>query len=254
MFVAERLERIRKILLEQKTTNITTLCEILDVSDVTVRKDLERLENEKFLKKIHGGAVLVEGVHERYFQQDVVIPLYDEKTVIAEKALSLIGEFDNIFIGPGSSCYIFSKLLYRHRNVRVLTNNLNALNFLYNSVKKVYVLGGEIGHRDNQMFSVGVDNLVELDNILLNKAIVTYNGIDLESGFTLDEMTLINIYAKVFSISKEVIVLASENKFNHHGMHHSLKLDEVDYLVTNKKLEDQFAQRFEGTKVKVLLT
>ena len=51
-----------------------------------------------------------------------------------------------------------------------------------------------------------------------------------------------------------MIVRASENKFNHHGMHPSLHLDEVDYLITNKKLEDQFARRFEGTKVNVFVT
>ncbi len=253
MFIAERLEKIRQILLEQKTIDITSLCEMLGVSDVTVRKDLERLEDEKFLKKIHGGAVLSEGVDERYFQQNEVFPFYDEKTAIAEKALSLIGEFDSLFIGPGSSCYIFAKMLYRYRNVRVITNNLNTLSFLYNAVKRVYVLGGEIGYRDNMMFSSGDKELRELDNIFLNKAIITYNGIDLETGFTLDEMSLVKIYEKVFSISKEVIVLASENKFGHHGMYHSRSLKDVDYLITNRKPGDQFAEKFETGKVNVLI-
>ncbi len=50
-FLAERLEKIREILLERKSINITTLCKLLNVSDITIRKDLERLEEEKFLKK-----------------------------------------------------------------------------------------------------------------------------------------------------------------------------------------------------------
>lgn len=253
MLVAERLEKIRQILLENKTANITTLCEILQVSDVTVRKDLERLEKEQFLTKIHGGAVLSEGVHERYLQQNEVFPFYDEKIAIAETALSLVGEFDNLFIGPGSSCYLFAKMLFRHRNVRVITNNLNSLSALYNAVKRLYVLGGEIGYRDNMMFSTGDKELMELDNIFLNRAVVTYNGIDLETGFTLDEPALVNIYDKVFSISKEVIVLASENKFNQHGMYPSRNLGEVDYLITNKKLEDRFSKHFNDTNVKVLV-
>jgi DeoR/GlpR family transcriptional regulator of sugar metabolism len=253
LLVEERLEKIRQILMEKKTVNITTLCEILEVSDVTVRKDLERLEKEQFLTKIHGGAVLSEGAPERYMQQKEDFPFNNEKIAIAEKALDLIGEFDNLFIGPGSSCYIFAKMLYRFQNVRVITNNLNAINILYNSVKRLYVLGGEIGYRDNMMFSTGDKDLRELDNIFLNKAIVTYNGIDLETGFTLDELSLVNIYSRIFSISKEVIVLASENKFNLHSMYPSRRLEEVDYLVTNKKLEDQFSERFDGTKVKVLI-
>lgn len=253
MFVAERLEKIRQLLLKHKTVNIGLLCDALNVSDVTVRKDLERLEQERFLRKIHGGAVLAEGVHERYYLQNDVFPFHEAKVSIAEKALSLIGEFDNIFIGPGSTCYILAKMLHQHRNLRVVTNNLNSLSVLYNSVKRVYVLGGEIGYRDNMMFSAGDKDLRELDNIYLNKAFVTYNGIDLETGFTLDEMSLVNIYEKVFSISKEVIVLLSENKFNRHGMYPSLKLNDVDYLITNKVLESQFAKRFKGTKVQILI-
>lgn len=251
-FLAERLDRIREILLERKSVDVVTLCKILDVSDVTIRKDLERLEEEKFLKKIHGGAVLAEGIDERYFQNSDLFPYYDEKVRIAEEAVKMIGKFENIFIGPGTSCYLFAKMLFGHNNVRVITNNINTLSILYNAVKQVTVIGGQIGHRDQMMFSSGFDGLHDLDGIFLNKAIVTYNGVDPIGGFTLDEKVLVNIYEKIFSISREVIVLASGNKFNHHSMFRSADLSRADYLVTTAELTSELKKKFDDGNVKII--
>jgi DeoR family transcriptional regulator, fructose operon transcriptional repressor len=251
-FFAERLEKIREIMLERKTVDVTTLCKILDVSDVTIRKDLDRLEEEKFLTKIHGGAVLSEGVDDRYFQTKDSFPYYKEKQKIAEEAAKLIDTFDNIFIGPGSSCYLFAKMLFGHRNVRVVTNNINCLGILYNSVKKVNVIGGEIGHRDDMLFSSGTDGFPELDGVFLNKAIVTYNGVTPDGGFTLDEMVLVNLYEKMFSISKEVIILASSNKIGHHSMYRSADLSRADYFITTASMDAHLKEGFEQGQVRVV--
>jgi DeoR family transcriptional regulator, fructose operon transcriptional repressor len=251
-FLAERLERIREILLKRKTVDISTLCKLLEVSDVTIRKDLERLEEENFLKKIHGGAVLSEGVDERYFQTKDNFPFYDQKQRIVEEAVKLIAESDNIFIGPGTTCYLFAKMLFGHGNVRVFTNNINALGILHNSVKKVSVIGGDIGHRDQVLFSSGMPAFPELEGVYLNKAIVTYNGVTIDGGFTLDEMVLVNMYEKVFSISREVIVLASANKIDHHSMYRSASLDRVDYFITTAKLKTDLKQGFDTAQVRVI--
>ena len=253
-FLAERLEKIREILLERKTVDVSTLCRILNVSDVTIRKDLDRLEEEKFLTKIHGGAVLSEGVDDRYFQNKETVPFYKEKQRIAEEAVKLIGTFDNIFIGPGSTCYLLAKMLFGYDNVRVITNNINALGLLFNSVKKVSVVGGEIGHRDNMMFSSGNHGFPELDGIYLNKAIVTYNGVDPDIGFSLDEMVLVNLYEKAFSISREIIVLASNNKIGHHGMYRSAHLDRADYIITTASLEEDLRTKLESGNVRIIHT
>ena len=252
MFLAERLEKIRQILLEKKNVDVNTLCELLEVSDVTIRKDLGRLEKEKFLKKIHGGAVLSEGVEARLPRQTEIFPAYEEKCRIAEKACTLVGKFDSLFIGPGSSCYLFAKALIGFGNVRVITNNVNAVSSLYDRVKKTVVLGGEIGYRDNMLFSSGEEGLKILDDIYLNKAIVTFNGIDMDLGFTLDELALAAIYEKIFSISKEIIVLASGNKFDHRSMYHSGPFSEADYVVTGGDIPNQYKERFNQENVRVI--
>ncbi len=251
-FLAERLEKIREILVERKTVDVTTLCKILGVSDVTIRKDLDRLEKEKFLTKIHGGAVLAEGADEGIFNTKVNFPFYKEKQKIAEEAAKLINTFDNIFIGPGSTCYLFAKMLYNHRNVRVVTNNINCLGILYNLVKKVNVIGGEIGHRDNMLFSSGTDGFPELDGVFLNKAVVTYNGVTADGGFTLDELALVNLYEKMFSISKEVIILESSNKIDHHSMYRSADLGRADYFITTASLNSDLKEGFEQGQVRVI--
>jgi DeoR/GlpR family transcriptional regulator of sugar metabolism len=254
LFVADRLERIRQLLLESKTVTINKLCEYLKVSDVTIRKDFEKLESERFLRKIHGGAVLLERGNEFASTRLESIPDYDEKLSIVNKALTLIDEFDNIFIGPGSSCLVFAKMLNRYNNVRVVTNNMNTLPSLCDSVKRVYMLGGEVGNYDNMLYSFGEKDLPELENIFLNKAIVTYAGVDLETGFTLDEMSMVNVYKKVLSIAKKVIVLAPKYKFQQRGMYPVQRLEDIDYLVTSEKPRDDYISTFENGNVKILYT
>ena len=89
MFASQRINLIKQILLDEKQVNITSLALRLNVSDVTVRKDLDVLEKEGFLKKVHGGAILTEEEHQNPVEFVSNVSSYAEKKNIAGLAANL---------------------------------------------------------------------------------------------------------------------------------------------------------------------
>ena len=103
MFGPERIRLIKGILLDKKHINVSDLSAMLNVSEVTVRRDLEKLENEGFLTRTHGGAIINEatsndGNEYAEFEDD---PLYEQRIEISEIAAHMIDDNDVILLSPG---------------------------------------------------------------------------------------------------------------------------------------------------------
>ena len=101
MFAAERIKRVKEILLEYKHVDINTLCTLLSCSIATVRRDLDKLESEGFLIKAYGGAILNETNTQQIVLSEADDPYIKDKQHVAEIAVSLISDGDIIFFGPG---------------------------------------------------------------------------------------------------------------------------------------------------------
>lgn len=232
MFAAQRMELIKDILIKNKTVDVSTLISILNVSDVTVRKDLDKLEKEGFLYKTHGGAILCETKSSETSER-LIIRNHTAKTKIVELAMTLIDDNDSIFIGHGSTCYLLSQHIKKMKNVSVVTNNIAASNEIMDSIRNTYLLGGEIDDVDGIPYTTGPNSLNDLNNIFVNKAFISVGGIDLMAGLTCDNLNKKNILKSVTSISKNIIVLADNEKFGRIGMYHIAPLDIISCLITN---------------------
>lgn len=251
MFAAQRIAKIKSILLDQKSTNIAALCSVLDVSDVTVRKDLDKLENEGFLIKTHGGAVLVDNQPKT---QNILIEKQLLKDKIAELALTLIEEGDTIFLGPGSTCFLFSQHLKKFRNIIVITNNINALHELSTHIRSVFLIGGELNNLNGMLYSAGQTAISYLDGLFVSKAFFSVDGIDLEAGLTINERSQMELLQKLPSVTKQVIILADQTKFDKIGLYQIFKNDFPSCIITNEKISGDYKRFFFENNVKMLTT
>ena len=126
MLPAKRLNDIKQFLIVNKHADVSQLAEMLDVTEVTIRKDLEKLESEGFLSRTHGGAILNEtsqpsGSLLDFLQSDVS----DEKLMnIAQIASSFINDNDTVFLSAGVTSRYFCHFLSEKKNVSVITNDL----------------------------------------------------------------------------------------------------------------------------------
>lgn len=251
MFPAQRIAILKSILQEKKTVDITTLRDALEVSDVTVRKYLDRLEEEGFLKKMHGGAILNE-CFEESDEAERLIHDIEEKEQIADLAVSLVNEGDSIFLGAGTTCLLLSKRLARIKNLTVVTNNINALDILAPSIRNLYFIGGEVVYRDGLMFSYGPKALTQLEGMFVQKSFISVEGVDLKAGLTVNDIGILEIIKKVEEISRSVIIMANHNKFNKIGLHHVAPIDRYKIYVSSEKVEEKYKEYLFMNDIKIL--
>ena len=252
MFKAARLDKIKQILLEQKQINISALSGLLGVSDVTVRNDLEALEQEGFVTRTHGGVTLNEA-------NPPILPFspslnlaqeHKDEDMIANIAFQMIKENDVVFIGPGTTCAIIAAKLDPDKNITVVTNSLVVANILLARPTITLILVG--GTLDCQNKTLTGD-LVEqcLKNILINKAFIGVNGVDLKHGYSVSNINDLKIYEIVTEISSELIIVASKNKFDKTSLMRFAPLTLAKRVITNEDIPGEYKTYFFSNGVQI---
>ena len=189
MFPAERLQRIKELLIEKKQIDISNLSNILNVTEVTVRRDLEKLEAEGFLIRTHGGAVLVE----TETQQTSLIPEINQEQIDVLVMLATIAGFfikdnDIVFLGPGISNNFFFHALKDKRNITIVTNDLVTAIMTAKNVPETKIIcpSGILDSSDLQLYGRLSENF--LANMNYNIAFFDVDGITLEKGYTVSSI------------------------------------------------------------------
>ena len=246
MFGAARLQRIREVIAEKKHIDVSTLSSMLSVTEVTIRKDLEKLESEGFIIKTHGGAIL-NGDHTNNISSAVDIhpaAQYDEnKSTIGTIAAHLIKEGEYIFVGPGTTCYYVALALKDKKNINIVTNNISVVNALANNSSiNVIVTGGNL--QGNSMTLTGEVAINMLEGIFIDKAIISVTGVHIDNGYTISNMDDINIYRTIINISKELIIVADGTKFDKTSFIKLGNLDIAKKVVTNENVPREFKAYF----------
>lgn len=254
MFKSERLHRIKELVYNHGQVNVTTLSSLLNVSEVTIRTDLEKLENAGFLKRVRGGAVLNE---EYSSQQDLDDALacrsieYDRNLEdIAKISVRLIHDNERIFLGPGKTCYFIAKELLSRRNLTVLTNNLFVANILAaNPYITQIMTGGRFVRKEQYYFDELFNRSIE--NLYLSKAFFTVGGADMNAGYTVRSSSEADIYRSIAERTKEPIVVIDYTKYDTFSFIKLGDLDMVRTVISNDKMPDTYKNYYSENNVRV---
>lgn len=253
MFSVERLQRIKQILYEQKHIDVPTLKDLLNVSEVTVRRDLEKLEKEGFLTKSYGGAVLNQEVEVEENNDELGDRYIKEKKLIGSIAAQLVENDEAIFLGAGNTCMQIAKNLKNKKRLTVVTNDIGIASEInsYGGIK-VVICGGEIVESSNVIAGQLADQLLRM--VFVNKAFVGVKGVDLEYGYTAHDMSESMVYQRVISVARETIVVADHSKFNKVAFAKISPLDSAKRIVSNKDIDDKYKKYFFSKNIKLYTT
>lgn len=237
--MTNRLEEIRKLLFTQKEVSVRALSEHFRISEVTIRKDLERLEQEGIAQRVYGGALLAEKALPPVLRQ-----LDDSvRAALAETACGEIHNGDSLFLGSGRTCCYLAKLLARFHNLSIVTNNITALSDLLRTDARVYLLGGEVTSTDaHTLFSSPENPNTFTDHVFVSKAFTSISGIDLQAGLTVHSIVSTHIYRNLSSIARSWYLMADCSKFGKIAMYPVAELDAVQYLITDA-LPEQYQEQ-----------
>ena len=181
------IEERKKIILEKlKINSMVTLAELIDeigASESTIRRDLQMLDKEGKLKKVHGGAV---AIGNDYFKNDYKVILRQEinkgeKNEIAKFASKIVEDGDTIYIDAGTTTEHMIDYL-KNKQITVVTNGIAHAKKLVDMNIKTFILGGEIKGVTEAI--VGVRAVKDLESYNFTKGFFGANGISLENGCT----------------------------------------------------------------------
>lgn len=255
MFKAARIAKIKEILLDRGRIDVSTLSSLLNVTEVTIRSDLELLEQENYIIRTHGGAILNEDVVNQQEEIDSLFHIdYDRnKDYIGRIAADMIDANEWVFLGQGTTCYFIAKALKEKPRVNVVTNNLLAAATLSrNNGANIVLLGGELTHEN--LFTSGDMFLKSLENIFISKAFMTVTGIDFQSGYTVSNVSDIALFSYLKNISKELIIVADSSKFGKTTFRRIGDLGYANTLITNEDIDERYKSYFFENNIKLFTT
>ncbi|MCH3967754.1 MAG: DeoR/GlpR family DNA-binding transcription regulator [Atopobiaceae bacterium] len=238
MLKAERQDAITKICTERGTVTVSDVAGELDVSEMTVRRDLEELSAVGKVERVHGGARSITGKRglaiPREFSHDEKRQIHKaEKQRIARMAASLIRQGDTIFLGTGTTIETMTQLLPKGR-LRVITNSLPVFNLLEDHDDFDLCLVGGL-YRPHTGAFVGPMAEEAVSSLGIDKAFIGANGI-LEHAASTSNMEEGKLQQLVFDKADMRYLVADSSKLGKRDFYTFYDLVQVDGLVTDDQV------------------
>ena len=208
MLKSKRKQLILEKVMKDKFVSLEYLVKALDTSESTVRRDLDELESERKLRRVHGGAESLHFLQEEESNQEKSIKNIQEKTRIAQKAASLIQEYDVIFIDAGTTNELLVNELH-DPSVTVVTNSIHHATKLVERNISTVIIGGVVKRSTDA--SIGGVALNQIGQLNFDKAFIGMNGID-DGFFTTPDMEEGAVKRAILENAKRTYVLADASK------------------------------------------
>ena len=229
MLKKERQALILKEISLHNKVLLTDLSERFDVSEDTVRRDLQELADAKQLIKVRGGALSKS--YQTYAFRGKNIYAYKEKTLIAQKALGLLKDGMLVLIGGGSTNVELARILPPELKVTFLTNSLpTALMLSEQQESEVIFIGGHLSKASK--ITIGGDVIHLLREIRPDLCFLGVNGIDPSEGVTDSDWEVVRVKKSMLKAAGKVILLTISEKLNSTQKIKICDLADADLLIT----------------------
>jgi DeoR family fructose operon transcriptional repressor len=209
MLINERYDLIINYLKEKETATVKELTEVTNSSEATIRRDLIELEKKALLKRVHGGATIIDDNIELSMASKTSINK-EEKEIIAKFAASLVNDGEYIFLDAGSTTFQIIKYLAK-KNIKVVTNGIDHILELAKYNITSYVIGGQI--KETTRALIGIEAYEQLLKHNFSRAFLGVNSLSYERGYSTPDTEEALIKKTVINLSKKSYVLADSSKF-----------------------------------------
>lgn len=247
---AERRRRLRDLVETRHAARLEELSVALGVSQATVRRDLDQLAAEGKLRRVHGGAVVVDERPSEVHFDVKAGEAAEAKERIAARAIQLLAPDDTVYLDSGSTVLAAARLLRDWERLTVVTNSLPVATTLMGRGPRVIVVGGEL--RATSQALVGPLSRLMLEGLHLDRALLGTFALSLEGGLMTTEPAEAYTKELVLGRAREVILLADSRKVGTSSFVAAGRLEAVDILVTDAGIADGAVRSLERRGIKVI--
>jgi DeoR family transcriptional regulator of aga operon len=251
----ERRKKIMNLLSKNGQVYVQELSKEFEVSEVTIRNDLDQLEKKNMLIRARGGALRLEhnvSIDHRLSDKDKLH--FEEKSRIGKCAAKLIKDYDTIIIDSGTTTMEIVKNLPELKELNIITNALNIVNQLVaqnNSNVNIIMLGGYL--RRNSLSLVGPLADKNLMNLYVDKLFLAVDGFDIKQGVYTPNIEEAYLNQKMIDMAKEVILVTDSSKFNRKSMGFICETSRIHTVVSDSGLSEEDRKRLSEIGIKVLI-
>ena len=236
MLQNERYDEIYAILKERGSATVQHLKKRLYVSEATIRRDLEAMENAGLIERVWGGAMISSSV-----EKD--LPIFvrnktsnEQKAAIAAIAAKLLRENSSIFIDSSTSCQHLIPYLKNIKQLTVITSSLRMMQLLleYTSAS-VHLIGGQIFENDIMSGHVAVSSVRQYHTDLM---FLSCSGISAADGLTSIESRVVAVSREMMAHATTKVLLCDSSKFGKTLLWRLADIDAMNYIISDRTPED----------------
>ncbi|EUJ45671.1 DeoR/GlpR family DNA-binding transcription regulator [Listeria riparia] len=224
-----------------KKVHVSQLAKTFNVSEETIRRDLDKLEKEGIVDRSYGGATLSQHTNEDLPYATRNIINVEEKKNIATKTTSLITSGDSLIADTSSTVFESLNLLAREKeNLTIITNSITAVDLLSNFKVHLILTGGTLRTKSNSL--VGSDAANTISRYYVDYAIISCKGLSMENGITDSNEPEAEVKNHMLKRANKVILVADSSKFDRNAFIKIVDISEIDYLITDKEPSHEWKQ------------
>ena len=243
MLAIERKNEILGRLRNEKRVLVSELAEYYNVTEETIRRDLDKLEKEGYATKTYGGAILGNSTKTDLSYAVRNKANVEAKKVIANLVTDLIEDGDHLMIDHSSTCYFSVKKLKEKKNLTVITNSVELASEICSIESwNVYMPGGQL--RPESMALSGPASYEVLHTYHVDKKLFSCKGIDMEAAITDSNDLHAEVKHAMVRAAKQPILVVDGSKFDKVSFVSIAKLKEVSIVVTNCRPSQEWMRCF----------
>lgn len=239
-------------LLQKDTVQVVELAEKLEVSMVTIRKDLTEMERQGKLYRSHGGAKILDPFtrNRSVNEKEKLFP--EEKKAIGREAAKLITCDDSIALASGTTVHAFARNIRPSHRLTVVSASLEASEILaQDECVDIIQLGGILRH--SSLSVVGQYSESVLSGFSFSKFYLGVDGIDFDFGITTTDMREAELNQKMMLAAQRTIVVADSSKFGRRGFAKIGNIDDIDLIITDEHVPEATVKRLEELGIEIII-
>jgi len=252
MLAQTRKDRILEMLKEDGSVKVAELSKIFKVSEVTIRQDLEKLEQDRLVTREHGGAFLnTIGKQVQNFALANLINM-DKKELIGKKAAEFVDSGDTIILDSGTTTTEIAKAIIDKRNITVITNAINIVMLLgANPAINVILTGGEF--KPPTLSLTGQKAADFFHGLHVDKLFLATAGISLKSGLTYPSLSDIAVKKAMIEAADKVYLVADSTKVGKSSLASLGALSLIHFLITDSDITEKDKEVFREHEIDFII-